>query len=167
MGVTFTKAFPATLVGGNEIGPYEEGREERLPLWVARILESEGFVKTTGEEAQLLKSNDLYKLCWKEERNESLSKLPPHFYPRLRQLLSSLNDAIKNNPTHTLLSEHRQSFMKAQDLVNCRLQKILHLAMERNPLKSSTDLLEPEELALYKSLRSELDEWRKNIITLE
>ncbi len=167
MGVTFTKAFPAMSVGGMDLGAYEEGREERLPIWVAKILEEEGFVKISGEESQSLKSTDLYKLCWKEERNEGLSKLPSHFYPRLRRLLSSLNDAIKNNPTHTLLSEHRQSLMKAQDLVNCRLQKILHLARERNPLTPSLEMMEPEELALFNSIREDIEEWRKKIVSPE
>lgn len=154
-------------VGGIQLGAYEEGREEKLPIWVARILEADGFVKVSGEESHGLKSTELYKLCWKEERNEGLSELPNHFYPRLRQLLASLNEAIKNNPTHTLLNEHRQSFMKAQDLVNCRLQKILHLAMERNPLRHSLDLLTPEELALFSSIREEIDTWRKKIISPE
>ncbi len=167
IGVTFIKAFPATSVGGVELGAFEEGREERLPIWIARVLEAEGFVKVSGEESQALKSTELYKLCWKEERNEGLSKLPSHFYPRLRRLLASLDEAIKNNPTHTLLSEHRQSFMKAQDLVNCRLQKILQLARERNPLRSSLDMLEPEELALFNSIREAIDEWRKKIISPE
>lgn len=167
VGVVFTRAFPSTVIGGTPVGPFEEGRETRIQIWAARILEEEGFVKIMDSEAQVLKPSDLFKLSWKEERNEGLSKLPQHFYPRLRLMLASLNKAVKENPTHTLLSEHRQSLMKAQDLVNCRLQKILHLAIERNPTKASVDLLEPEELALYTSIRSGIDEWRKKIISPE
>lgn len=167
VGVTFIKAFPAMSIGDIKLGAYEEGRDEQLPIWVARILEAEGFVKISGEESQALKSTELYKLCWKEERNDGLSKLPSHFYPRLRRLLASLNEAIKKNPTNTLLSEHRQSFMKAQDLMNCRLQKILNLARERNPLRSSLEMLEPEELALFNSIKEEIDEWRKKIVSPE
>ncbi|MDI9644857.1 MAG: DNA replication complex GINS family protein [Candidatus Verstraetearchaeota archaeon] len=167
VSVVFTKAFPSVMIGGVPVGPFEEGRDARVPFWVARILEAEGFVKIVDGDAQPLKPSDLYKLCWKEERNEGLSKLPKHFYPRLRLLLASLNEAIKDNPTHTVLSEHQQSNMKAKDLVTCRLQKILQLAMERNPSKTSIDLLEPEELALYNTIRTGIEEWRKRITSPE
>jgi len=166
VNVTFLKSLAASNVGDAQLGPFEEGREAKVPLWAARVLEGEGIAKLTDAE-QALKSSDLYKLSWKEERNEVVSMMPSHFYPKLRVLLLSLNEGIKENPTHTLLSEQRQSLMKAQDLVNCRLQKILRLAMERNPTKSLIEVLEPEEKALYSALRSEIEGWRKKILIQE
>ena len=166
VNVTFKKAFPATKIGDAQIGPYEEGREGKVPLWAARVLEEAGVARLS-DDGQLLRSSDLYKLSWKEERNEVVSQLPPHFCSKLRVLLLSLNEGIKQNPTHTLLNEQRQSLMKAQDLMNCRLQKILRLAMERSPTKSLIDLLEPEEKALYSTLRSEIEGWRQKILIEE
>ena len=166
VNVTFQKALASTKVGDAQIGPFEEGHEAKIPMWVARVLEDAGIAKLADTEL-LFKSSDLYKLSWKEERNEVVSPLPPNFYSKLRALLLYLNEGIRQNPTHTLLSEQRQSLMKAQDLVNCRLQKILRLAMERNPTKSLIEVLEPEEKALYSALRSEIEEWRQKILIEE
>ncbi len=161
--VIFLKPFQATA-GGNQFGPYEEGREAKLPLWVAEVLDENGVAKLKDEDAKIIRSGELYKLSWKEERNETLSQLPPHFYPKVRALLRSIDDGIRQTPTSTLLIEQRQSQMKAKDMINCRLQKILRLAMERSPTKSLIDLLSPEERGLYTVLRSEIEGWRQRII---
>jgi len=166
VSVTFLRQLQPISAGGAQIGPFEEGKEGKIPLWVAKALEADGAVKINWEEGSL-KPSELYKLSWKEEKNEGISQLPKHFYPKLRALLSALNEAIKKNPTHTLLNEQRQSIMKAQDLINCRLQKILRLAMERNPSKALTEALEPEERALYSAIRSEIDDWRLKLLSEE
>ncbi len=165
--VVFLKPFQAIMAGESQIGPFEEGREVKIPFWVAAVLAESGVAQFKDEDVKLIRSSELYKLSWKEERNEVLSQLPPHFYPKVRALLKSLNEGIKQNPTHTLLSEQRQSQMKAQDMINCRLQKILRLAMERSPTKSMIDLLSQEERALYAVLRSEIEGWRQRILTDE
>ncbi len=164
MQVVFLKPFQATTAGETQIGPFEEGREAKVPLWVATVLAENGVAQIKDEDSKFIRSSELYKLSWKEERNEVLSQLPPHFYPKVRALLRSLDEDIKQNPTHTLLSEQRQSQMKAQDMINCRLQKILRLAMERSPTKSLIDLLSQEERALYMILRAEIEGWRQRIL---
>jgi DNA replication initiation complex subunit (GINS family) len=93
--------------------------------------------------------------------------LPPNFYPKLRELTNQLNESIKQNPTHTTLSEQRQAFMKAKDLINCRLQKILRLSFERNPSKPLVEALQPEEKSLFNNIRSEIDDWREKILLEE
>jgi len=163
--VIFQKRLPQLKLGGEEIGSPAEGSELKLPLWAAMVLEEEGYVKIKGKEDLQLKPNDIIKLTWREERSESISKLPTNFYPRLRELLRSLNENIKKNPTHTALNEQRQVSIKVLDLLNCRLQKILRLSFERVPSKPSIEMLEPEELALFNSLRSEIEEWRQRILS--
>ncbi|MEM2001392.1 MAG: hypothetical protein QXM93_02350 [Candidatus Methanomethyliaceae archaeon] len=163
--VVFQKPLPQLKIGGEDMGSPVEGSELKIPLWAAKALEEEGYVKIKTKEELQLKSNDVIKLSWKEERSESLSKLPPNFYPRLRELLRSLNDNIKKNPTHAALNEQRQVSIKAIDLLNCRLQKILRLSFERVPSKPSIEMLEPEELALFNTLRSEIEEWRQRILS--
>lgn len=163
--VVFQKPLPQLRIGGEDLGSPVEGAELKVPLWAARILEEDGYVKIKSKEDLQLKPNDIIKLSWKEERSESLSKLPPNFYPKLRDLLRLLNENIKKNPTHTALNEQRQVSIKALDLLNCRLQKILRLSFERVPAKPSIDMLEPEELALFNSLRSEIEEWRQRILS--
>ncbi len=159
--VAFQRDFPEVAVGEFHEGPFEGGSEAKLPLWVAKILEADGVVKI--DEGQQLRPNELYKLSMRE-RGEILYPLIPHFYSRVRDLLSRLNSAVKSNPTVPVLNEQRQVQMKAQDLVNCRLQKIMRLALERNPAKSSIDALEPEERALFNILRTEIEDWRQKIL---
>jgi len=167
VSVVFQKPLQATKVGDLDVPASVEGSEAKLPLWAARVLSKEGVVKLNLEEGQDLKAGELYKLSWKEERNELLSPLPANFYPKLRDLVESLNRSIKENPTHATLSEQRQAYMKAKDLINCRLQKILRLSFERNPPKAAVELLQPEERALFEALRSEIEEWREKILVEE
>jgi len=167
VSVVFQKPLQATKVGDLDVPASVEGSEAKLPLWAARVLSKEGVVKLNLEEGQDLKAGELYKLSWKEERNELLSPLPANFYPKLRDLVESLNRSIKENPTHATLSEQRQAYMKAKDLINCRLQKILRLSFERNPPKAAVELLQPEERALFEALRSEIEEWREKILIEE
>ena len=167
VGVIFLKPFAANKVGDLELKSFTEGDEAKMPYWAAKVLENDGIARLNREESQQLKSGELFKLSWKEERNETLSPLPPNFYPKLRDLILLLNESIKQNPTHTTLSEQRQAHMKAQDLINCRLQKILHISFEKNPQKSVVDSLQPEEKALFNAIRSEIDEWREKILVEE
>jgi len=167
VGIVFLKPFSATTVGDLELKSFTEGDEAKIPLWAAKVLEKEGVVRLALEESQQLKSSELFKLSWKEERNETLSPLPTNFYPKLRDLILILNESIKQNPTHTTLSEQRQAHMKAQDLINCRLQKILRISFEKNPQKNVVESLQPEEKALFNAIRSEIDEWREKILIEE
>jgi hypothetical protein len=168
VSVLFQKPLPATKIGDITLSGAAEGSESKLPLWAARALAAEGIVKINLDESQQLNPIELSKLSWKEERNDAtLTPLPEDFYPKLRDLLTCLNDKIKQNPTHMTLSEHREAFMKAKDLINCRLQKILRLSFERNPSKSILDSMQPEEKALLRALRSEVDDWRDKILSEE
>lgn len=167
VGVVFQKPLPATKVGALQLGAFIEGNEARIPLWAAKALEAEGIVKLNPDQSQQLIASELFKLSWKEERNEALLVLPPNFYPKLRELTNQLNESIKQNPTHTTLSEQRQAFMKAKDLINCRLQKILRLSFERNPSKPLVEALQPEEKSLFNNIRSEIDDWREKILLEE
>jgi len=165
VGVKFLKPLPVFKIGDLQFGPCVEGALLRMPLWAARLLESEGILTIQPEEGEQLNPGELSKLSWKEERNEALALLPPNFYPKLRNLLTSLNDGMKKNPTHATLSEQRQAFMKAKDLINCRLQKILRLSFERNPPKQVLDSLQPEERSLFGVLRLEVESWRERILS--
>lgn len=161
--VIFQKPIPKLKIGGEDYGSPIKGTELKIPRWAAKVLEEEGYVKIKNN-AQL-KLVDLIKLLWKEEKTETLCKMPEKFYPKLRELLKTLNENVKKNPTDTAINEQRQAYMKSLDLINCRLQKIVRLAFERAPPKSSIDLLEPEELALFKALRVEIEGWRQRIIS--
>ncbi|MGQ9759853.1 MAG: hypothetical protein ACUVQ5_04720 [Candidatus Methanomethylicaceae archaeon] len=163
--VVFQKPLPQLKVCGEDMGAPVEGTELKLPRWAAKALEDEGYIRIKDEEKGRLQPNDIIKLSWKEERGESLSKLPVNFYPRLRELLTQLNENIKKNPTTTALNEQRHVSIKAHDLINCRLQKILRLSFERTPSKSSIEALEPEELALFNAIRFEIEEWRQRILS--
>lgn len=160
--VIFQKPISKLKIGGVDYGSPIKGSELKIPRWAAKVLEEEGYV--TIRDNEQLRSIDVIKLLWKEERSETLCKMPEKFYPKLRELLKILSENVKKNPTDTTISEQRQTHMKALDLINCRLQKIVRLSFERSPPKSSIDMLEPEEFALFKTLRSEIENWKQRII---
>ncbi|NHV46069.1 MAG: hypothetical protein DSO09_02625 [Candidatus Methanomethylicota archaeon] len=161
--VVFQKPISKLIIEGEDYGSLVKGKEIKIPRWAAKILEEEGYVKIKSED--LLKTSDVIKLAWNEERVETLCKLPEKFYPKLRELIKNLNESIKKNPTATIINEQKQVTMKALDLINCRIQKILRLCFERTPSKSIIDMLEPEENALFQLLHSEIEEWRNKILT--
>ncbi|MCC6013123.1 MAG: DNA replication complex GINS family protein [Candidatus Verstraetearchaeota archaeon] len=161
--VVFQKPIPKLIIEGEDYGSIVKEKEIKIPRWAAKILEEEGYVKIKNED--LLKSSDIIKLAWNEERVETLCKLPEKFYPKLRELIKRLNESVRKNPTATIINEQKQVLMKALDLINCRLQKILRLCFEKYPSKSIIDMLEPEENALFQLLHSEIEEWRNKILT--
>lgn len=160
--VTFQKPIPKLKIGGEDLGSPIKGTELKIPRWAAKALEEEGYVKIKDDGQ--LKLLDIIKLLWKEEKTETPCKMPEKFYPKLRELLKTLNENVRRNPTDIAINEQKQVQMRSLDLINCRLQKIIRLAFERTPPKSSIDALEPEELALFKALRLEIEGWRQRII---
>ncbi|MCX8170019.1 MAG: hypothetical protein N3D72_02900, partial [Candidatus Methanomethyliaceae archaeon] len=117
MTVIFQKSISKLRIGGEDYGSPVKGSELKIPKWAAKALEDEGYLKIKDDEQ--LKLVDVIKFLWKEERSETLCKIPEKFYPKLRELLRILNENVKRNPTDTAISEQRQAHMKAFDLINC------------------------------------------------
>ncbi len=150
-------------LAGIKIGPFEEGREYDVKYWVAHELERAGIAHIRSEEQlDLRKLNNIH---WKESgivHAKQLSSLEPDFYPKLRRYLAGLKKNAFGNPEKSF--EYQKATRMAQDIANCRLQKIVSLASspEQNQLIQKD--MAKEESILYEKLRDFIHEWKTGII---
>lgn len=163
--VVFVKPCSEIKVAGGVVGPFNEGVETALPRWIAKILAENGVVKIKQDASRNLV--ELSKSAWREERSDSLLPVDEDFYPRLRSYLRELKSKVDAAPTQQLINELRQAELKAKDLVNCRLQKIVRIALDRTPPKNLIDNMAAEEKVLFNSIRELIEVWRSHILGIE
>lgn len=159
--VVAVKSAPKIELIGFSVGPFEEGHEYEVRLWVARELERDGIVRIREGALDAAK---LYKIQWTERIQAvgQLSTLPEDFYPRLRRLIDELRAASRASPEKMREYEYVQNL--AQDIVNCRLRKIISLASISAPESHVLKNLTPEERVLYERIRQIVAEWRSKIV---
>jgi hypothetical protein len=157
------QALPEINVAG-AVGPIEAGREVDLKLWIAKELAATGIVKFREEDS--LSTATLNKIHWREtiQGGMQISQLPQFFYPKLRKLLSELREQSRSDPTR--IQEHQKALHLSQDIITCRLKKIVNLASAPAQTNNILGNLTKEEQALYKIFKNAIDEWRKNILYL-
>jgi hypothetical protein len=155
------KSMPKIDLAGFSVGPFEEGHEYEVRFWVARELEKDGVVKI---KEGALDAAKLYKIQWTERIQAigQLSTLPEDFYPRLRRLISELRAASKISPEKMREYEYVQNL--AQDIVNCRLRKIVSLASIPAPESHVLKNLTLEERDLYERIHRIIMEWKDKIV---
>jgi len=146
---------------GFSVGPFEEGHEYEVRLWVARELEKDGIVKI---REHMLDATKLYKIQWTERIQAigQLSTLPEDFYPRLRRLIDELKTASKTSLDKMREYEYVRNL--SRDIVNCRLRKIVSLASLPTQESQILKNLTPEERELYGHVRRIISEWRSKIV---
>lgn len=159
--VIAVRSSPKIDLAGFSVGPFQEGREYEVRLWVARELEKDGIVKIRD---RVLDAAKLYKIQWTERIQAvgQLSNLPEDFYPRLRRLIDELKAASKTSLDKMREYEYVQNL--SRDIVNCRLRKIVSLASLSTQESQILKNLTPEERELYERLRQIISEWRSKII---
>ncbi|MEM1607380.1 MAG: hypothetical protein QW341_05570 [Candidatus Bathyarchaeia archaeon] len=159
--VVAVKSSPKIDLIGFSVGPFEEGREYEVRFWVARELERDGLVRIRESGLDAAK---IYKIQWTERIQAvgQLSALPEDFYPRLRRLINELKAASRISPEKMREYEYVQNL--AQDIVNCRLRKIVSLASIPMQEGQTPKNLTPEEKSLYDNVRQIVSEWRSKII---
>jgi len=148
-------------LAGISVGPFEEGNEYEVRLWIARELERAGIARLRRD---IIDISRLYKIQWVERVQSvgQISSLPEDFYPRLRRLIADLRELSKNNPEK--LKEYEYVRRLSQDIVNCRLKKIISLASIPGPKEHILKNLTIEEKELYEKLNKIINEWRSGII---
>lgn len=148
-------------LAGLSVGPFEEGREYDVRHWIAQELEAVGIVRFRQED--LLDVVKLHKINWKErvQPTTKVSPLQPEFYPRLRRYLAYLKKASTNNSEK--LREHEKCRKISQDIINCRLKKVVSLASSPPLTSHALQTLTPEERTLYSNLHEIINEWRRKI----
>lgn len=155
---------PEIELAGIKTGPFEEGREYDVKYWIAYELERAGIAHIRPEEQlDLRKLNNIH---WKESgivHAKQLSSLEADFYSKLRRYLANLKrSAIGGNPEKSF--EYQKAARMAQDIVNCRLQKIVSLASSPEQNNLILKDMATEERILYESLHNSIKEWKTGII---
>lgn len=159
--VVAIKSLPRIDLVGFSVGPFEEGLEYEVRLWVARELEKDKIVKIKEDGLDAAK---MYKIQWTERIQAlgQLSALPENFYPKVRRVISDLKQASKMSPEKLREYEYVQNL--AQDIVNCRLRKIISLATILPVESQAVKNLTPEERDLYEKIRRIVIDWRSKIV---
>jgi len=152
---------PGIELSGLTVGPFEEGNEYEVKFWVADELEKAGIVRL-GDET--LTATRLYKLQWTEriQSVSNLSSLPVDFYPRMRRLLKELKASSRSSPEKMRQYEYVQKL--SEDIVSCRLKKIVSLASTPGQKSQIVRSLTDEEREIYNRLNKIITEWRKGIL---
>ncbi len=95
------------------------------------------------------------------QHSNKASPLPENFYPQLRRLLIQL-ESPKNNSEK--LKDLEKSIRISQDVINCRVKKIVSLASSLPLTSQALQNLTPEERTLYYCLNQTINDWRKKIL---
>jgi hypothetical protein len=163
--ISLLKEFPETRIGDRVLGPYRQGQEVELPLWIATHFVQMGYAKFRDEDQLTL--NTLSTTHYKETLpgSRQIPKLGKNFYFQVRRLLKELKaqeakDRSKGRDLDKALSLSR-------DIVNIRVKKIASLSASGEQPAEMTTNLTAEEMALYQTIRSAIDAWRKDILVQE
>ena len=152
-------------VAGTVVGPYDEGREFEVKYWVAWELVKSGFARfLEGYPMDLVSLN---KVQWKEpiQVGMRLSTLPEYFYPRLRRFLAQLKEEAVRDASAA--EKYSKAVRLAQDIIECRLKKIVNLAASPEQTEDILKTFSREEKILYDTLHSLVYEWKKKMTRFE
>jgi hypothetical protein len=154
---------PEIELAGIKIGPFEEGREYDVKYWIAHELERAGIAHIRPE--QQLDLRKLNNIHWKESgivHAKQLSSLEADFYSKLRRYLAGLKRNAVGNTEKSF--EYQKAGRMAQDIVNCRLQKIISLASSPDQTNLTLKDMATEEHILYENLHTFIREWKTSIL---
>lgn len=159
--VVAIRSAPKIDLVGLSIGPFEEGQEYEVRFWIARELEKDKLVKIKEDGFDAAK---IYKIQWTERIQAlgQLSTLPENFYPKVRRFINELKLSSKMNPEKLREYEHVQNLI--QDIVNCRLRKLVSLATIPVSESQAVKNLTPEERELYERVKRIVSDWKSKII---
>lgn len=149
-------------LAGLTVGPFEEGREYEVKYWIAQELERSGIARIS--ENQLLDIKKLNNIHWKESgivHAHQLSSIEEDFYPKLRRYLATLKRGAVGNPEK--MREYEKVVRMSQDVVNCRLRKIVSLASSPEQTNQTLKDMAVEERLLYERLHAIINEWKNKI----
>ncbi|MEM3541893.1 MAG: hypothetical protein QXZ54_02075 [Candidatus Methanomethylicia archaeon] len=151
-------------VGGNKIILEPEGAEIQIPKWASEKMLKMGLIelKTTEE----LGIKDIRKILWKESRETSLAKIDPQFYAKVRQKIQKMREELKKEPTPEKIQEQRNYESTFIDIVNCRIQKILQLAITEAIPQTIMENMTMEEKMLLREIRYVLSTWKNKLISI-
>lgn len=156
------RSCPELEVASEKIGPFEEGDEFQARFWVGYVLNELGLADFQDED--LLNLVNLHKLYWREsiQTGKRLTSLPEFFYPKLRRFLSDLRKKSRDDPSLTV--EYNKARRLAQDMLSCRLMKIVGLSAAPAQTGDVLENLTSEERDLYERMSKAIRDWESKII---
>lgn len=153
-----TRDIEELEIAGLKVGPLKKGNEIKIAFWAAKILVEKGYAKY--KEGEFMTLTDLSKAYWAESIQDGrrLAPLPSGFYFKLKHYLESLrkSDLFK-------AEEFTRAYGFARDLIECRIRKILNLAMSPHD-QEVLDTLTEEEKILYEKIKFEVEKWKTEIL---
>jgi len=153
-------------VGGMLVGPLDEGKELETKFWIAEELVKAGYARFREED--VLTYPTLNKLHWRETKLSpglQISPLPEYFYPKLRRYLRAAREKASKEPTAA--SQYLQADRLAEDIINCRLRKIVSLAATSSKSTAIVQALSKEERGVFEKVRYTVTDWERKILGLE
>jgi|YelNatPaOPRAMG01_1025707.scaffolds.fasta_scaffold76831_1 hypothetical protein len=135
------------------------GAEVEVLHWIAAKLSEAGMAKPIDSERMDLVQ--LSKIHWKETvpATRHVSAVGKDFYFKAREYLSSLRAASKADGSK--LMELEKAVGLFEEILNCRIRKILSIAASGAESDEALRNLTPEERLLLEGLRSEITAWRE------
>ncbi|WP_455367987.1 hypothetical protein [[Eubacterium] cellulosolvens] len=163
--IIILQELPDLEVLGKKLGPFKKGDETDVPRWAAAEIVNSGAAKYREKEGITLQ--ELSKVHWKEALPSSrqIPQLDRDFYSNLRHLLSSLKEEGKKDIEK--LKEYEKALSTSNDIVNCRLRKLVTFAASAY---QSTDLIKnltPEEKVLLEDLTDLIAIWREKMVKVK
>ena len=162
--VVANRNSPEIDLPGIKVGPFTEGKEYEVRLWIATELKKAGIARIRMEEP--LTETILNKIQWKEraQKSQKVISLPENFYPKLRRFLQELNEEAIKKPEKR--SELEKATNLSNDIIRMRLKKIISLASsgKNQTMTEIRHSFTKEEMKIYDSLYKIINEWEKEIL---
>ena len=154
---------PKIDLPGTKVGPFKEGQEYEVKLWIAQELKKAGIARIRMDEPLDLMM--LNKIHWKErvQASQKVTSVPEDFYPKLRRYLEELNEEAIKKPEKR--SDYEKAVNLSDDITRMRLKKIVSLASSSKTQTSQIlRSLTKEEKSIYTYLHTIISEWRNEIL---
>lgn len=152
--ITAKKSIPEAKLTTFSMPDVKEGNTIEVPRWVAEVLEEEGLAERAEESVEA----ELYRALQREKLQGStqLSPIRGDFYLKLRRYLMALKKKGEQD-------QHYQKVLTATtSLMTMRLVKMVTLAGYTSQPEPH-QLLSPEELTLFRQVKSIISLWRETI----
>lgn len=160
--IVLLQELPELEILGQSANSHRKGEEMEVPRWVANEIINQGLAKYCEKEE--LTIQELSKVHWREALPgaRQIPQLEELFYCRLRRFLFNLEGKGKSDIAK--FKEYEKALSISNDIVNCRLRKILTLASSPFQTSDLVKNLTLEERSLLESLSKTINYWRKEIL---
>ncbi len=139
----------------------KEGKEIEVPYWVAEEIVKAGKGELIEDRFNV---KELAKAHWREALPSSrhLSPIGDNFYFNLRRFSEKLKDESVGNIEK--MNDLEKVNSMAQDIINCRVRKLVSLATSQVDQSEIIKNLTFEEKMLFDTIKELVSNWKKKIL---